>query len=31
MDYLCKKKKELNDFFENIKTYEISKKNLVNS
>jgi hypothetical protein len=30
MSYLCKNK-ELNDFFENIKTYEISKKNLVNS
>jgi hypothetical protein len=30
MSYLCKKKKNLNDFSVNIKTCEISKKNLVN-
>jgi hypothetical protein len=30
MSYLCKKKKKLNNFSENIKTCKISKKNLVN-
>jgi hypothetical protein len=30
MSYLCKKKKKLNDFSENIKICDMFKKNLVN-